>query len=139
MKNEKTHKLTNIELVEDDGQYYLSVEYLIEDANRIKKLTIPRVEIPFNSKVIPEITEEYDEEYWEIGRFGERLCRWPETHWAIKTGYGNTMKIAKLDGISYTVETIKEKEHEMTIEEIEKKLGYKIKIVSGDKKKRRLI
>lgn len=136
MKNEKTHKLTNIELVEDDGQYYLSVEYLIEDANRIEKVTIPRVEVPFNSKVMPELTEEYDEPCWEIGNFGERLGYPRRINHYIKTGYGNTMKIAKLDGISYTVETIKEKEHEMTIEEIEKKLGYKIKIVSGDKKKR---
>lgn len=135
MKYEKTHKLTNIELVEDDGQYYLSVEYLIEDANRIEKLTIPRVEIPFNSKIMPELIEEYEDSPFITPMFDERMFP-PRVHRCIKTGYGNTMKIAKLDGISYTVETIKEKEHEMTIEEIEKKLGYKIKIVSGDKKKR---
>lgn len=136
MKNEKTHKLTNIELVEDDGQYYLSVEYLIEDANRIEKLTIPRVEIPFNSKIMPELIEEYEDSPFIAPIFDERMFPPPQVHRCIKTGYGNTMKIAKLDGISYTVETIKEKEHEMTIEEIEKKLGYKVKIVSGDKKKR---
>lgn len=135
MKNEKTHKLTNIELVEDDGQYYLSVEYLIEDANRIEKITIPRVEIPFNSKVMPELTEEYNEPDCGIGTFGERLFI-PRVNRYIRTGYGNTMRIAKVDGVSYTIETIKEKEHEMTIEEIEKKLGYKVKIVSGDKKKK---
>ena len=136
MKNEKTHKLTNIELVEDDGQYYLSVEYLIEDENRIEKVTIPRVEVPFNSKTFPEFKETYDEECWEISTFGQRIACPPRTYWTIKTGYGNTAKISRLNGISYTVEIIKEKEHEMTIEEIEKKLGYKVKIVSGDKKRK---
>lgn len=130
IKNKKTHKLTNIELIEDNGQYYLSVEYLIEDENRIEKLTIPRIEIPFNSKFMPDITRDFDA--IPFNTCGVVL---PVSRCFIQTGYRSKLEIEKVDGIYFKVETIKEKEHEMTIEEIEKKLGYKVKIVSGGKKK----
>lgn len=129
-ENKKTHKLTHIELVEEDGQYYLSVEYLIEDDNRIEKLTIPRVVLPFNSKFMPDVTMGRDLAY-----FANNIPLYREEQYFIKTGFYEKLEIEKVNGVCFILQTIKEKEHEMTIEEIEKKLGYKVKIVSGGKKK----
>ena len=45
--------------------------------------------------------------------------------------YGEDPKGVATDAVGiFFVETIKEKTQEMTLEEIEKKLGYKVKIVS---------
>ena len=121
---EAQHKLTKIELVrETGGQYYLDVEYEVEDDKSIRKLIIPRVRLPFNDNVYPNITTSYPT-YFTV--YNEcKIC----------TGCDNDTSVEKHDGIFYKVEVLKEKEHELTIAEIEKKLGYKIKIVSEDKKK----
>jgi hypothetical protein len=121
----KNSKITKAELIEDCGSYYLSLEYLLEDDNRIEKLTIPRVMLPVDGSFYPGFESSLDYDFWDPRKI------------ELKASYsGVSLRVLKdSDGNYYTYETIKEKEHEMTIEEIEKKLGYKVKIVSGDKKK----
>lgn len=123
----KTSQLTNIELIKENGAYYLSLEYLLEDENRIEKLIVPRAKIPIDNGFCPILDHSTPtlsnyycggNTYLESGYEGVRF--------ELKAGP---------DARLFTFETIKEKEHEMTIEEIEKKLGYKVKIVSGGKKK----
>ena len=123
----KTHKLEKIELVEECGQYYLDVTYLIEDDHKIEKLWIPRIRIPFNANIYPDITGDRNPLFLSLDPIF-KINASADSH--------GDLRIEKLHNtVLFTTETIKEKTHEMTISEIEKKLGYKIKIVSEGKKK----
>ena len=117
----KKSKITKAELIEEKGSYYLSLEYLLEDDDRVEKLTIPRVVLPVDLSFYPGFTTKTDFSMWE-----PRIIE-------LRASYsGDVLRVVRdPNGNYYTYETIKEKEHEMTIEEIEKKLGYKVKIVSG--------
>lgn len=117
-----SQELEKVELWRDDktGEYFFRLEYLCEDESEVFKIIFPKVEtgIPLRH-VYPNITH---------GMFpGITVCRLPfncshdeEGHLALGDEKGNFM---------YR-ETITKKTHEMTMEEIEKKLGYKVKIVS---------
>lgn len=122
-----TSKITNVELVKENGAYYLSLEYLLEDENKVEKLTIPRAKIPIDDGFYPVLVHSTPTFSTYFG--GGRV--------SLNSGYeGHRFELkADPNGNLFKFETIKEKEHEMTIEEIEKKLGYKVKIVSGGKKK----
>lgn len=120
-------QLANVELVKENGAYYLSLEYLLEDDNRVEKLIIPRAKIPIDNDFYPILAHSTPTFSRYFGGGNVSLESGYE-------GYRFELK-AGPDARLFTLETIKEKEHEMTVEEIEKKLGYKVKIVSGGKKK----
>ena len=122
-KNEREHELKDIQLFEEDGQYYLKLKYLLEDEHRISELNIPKVELPFNAKLYPYIYSNF--------------CCGPENRYTLQSSYGEPLKIVPVRPfnkcpVCYTETTIKEKHKEMTLAEIEKKLGYKIKIVAEE-------
>lgn len=127
---DKKHKLTYINLYEEDGQYYLRLEYQIEDDSGIHKLEIPQVEIPFNSKAFPDLVQS-TETGEEIGRYN---LYYPKTLCTLKTGhYPMYVKKAPSEIVNhkvfYTIKTIEEKVKEVTMKDIEKKFGCKVKIV----------
>lgn len=118
-------KLTNIELKKDEEtmSYYLDVTYEYEDDRGYYEIHFPHVLLPFYEKVMPTLRD-------DVG--------WGGIDDSIVSLYDNSLHLAKgktkhvEDGkYNYTIKTLKEKCHEMTLEEVEKKLGYKIKIVSG--------
>ena len=107
--------LTNVKLVKDKIGYCLDVTYRIETLNSIEECRIPCMHLPislhrFGIKL---------EEDWGLG----------DTHTA-NIGFGEMTLMPDKDGNEYYVKTIKEKTKEMTLEEIEKKLGHKVKIVN---------
>jgi hypothetical protein len=114
----------DLSLVNDNGRLYLSVKFLVENSHRVERYTIPRIVIPFDTTVIPNIQSRYDDYY-------------PRTKDDLKisTGYYPALDIEKLNGVAYTVETVNEKPQKLTVAEIEKKLGYKIEIVSEESNK----
>ena len=108
MKDRSTK--VKMDLHSDVYGFYLSAEYTYDDKYSTRKLSIPKIRL---NDVLQEpcfhITN--DVTYVDIG-FGE--CRLePDSN-----------------GRCYTMTTLKEKPQEMTLSEIEKKLGYKVKIVS---------
>lgn len=105
--------LTSIELQHDDEHgYYLSVRYRIEDDSHIEDVYIPKVSLPINKhRVSVSFLDD-----------GHRFC---------DIGFG-LREIFKTDnGLCIYTRIIEEKTHEMTLDEIEKKLGYKVKIVNS--------
>ena len=104
---------------EDTGQYFFRLEYLCEDDAEVYRLIFPKVEtgIPLMQ---PHLASDY---YMHSGRditkIAFNLCD-DEGHIAYPDKNGNRLYW----------ETVSVKTHEMTMEEIEKKLGYKIKIIS---------
>ena len=113
-------KLKDLELLwdPDHKEYYLKAKYEIEDDYRVTEHIFPHIVLP--------ITNDFmviggDTLYCGFGALGLRSDK----------AYipGTDGKIIESPHI---IRIIEEKTQEMTIEEIEKKLGYKIKIV-GDK------
>ena len=97
--------IEDLKLIEEDGEYFLDISILIDsrfETGRYKCMA----KLPITSS-----------------RFSisEDICRGK----MIDIGFGN---LPCVGGVTY--QTIEKKEQTMTLSEIEKKLGYKIKLVS---------
>ena len=118
--------LKNLNLYEKSGQYFLSAEYLYEDNKGKYRMLIPAISLPFYiSDEFPHIESYHGTTDWShinVNGHEFNLCN----------GECFTEKAGKIKNVQYVIETLETKVHEMTIDEIEKKLGYKIKIV-GEK------
>lgn len=119
-------KLKSVELVEENNQFYLDAIYDKENEGIKSEIHIPRIEIPF---VRSDIDEDKQKSYGTISI--STSCEDGYYHEAsINLGKGD-LPLKKVEGpngkyIFYTEQYL---EREMTVEEIEKQLGYRVKIV----------
>ena len=113
-------KLKDLELFWDPDrkEYYLKAKYEVEDDYRITEHIFPHIVFP--------ITDEFVAEGSDVIHCGYGAMRRRSGKVYIPGTDGKTIES------SHIIRIIEEKPQEMTVEEIEKKLGYKIKIV-GDK------
>lgn len=114
-------KVKKAKLYEEDGCYYIDVTYIYENDRVIKEVHFPKVPMP-----ITEWTGDVNKEI--IRRPYSDIC-FGSTKYSIKLGE-LLMPLEPINGIAYSEKVIEEKTQEMTIEEIEKRLGYKIKVVA---------
>ena len=119
--------LKDAQIYIQDGSRYLKLVYEYEDSYGIHELTIPQVEFPFGNRLgLMYICENNP----ELQRLSIRLC----TEGDVANVYLHNSK--SYDGlVYYTDKIIKRKPKKMTIEEIERELGYKVEIVSSKKEK----
>lgn len=112
--------------IQDDTRY-LKLVYEYEDSYGIHELTIPQVEFPFGNRLgLTYICENNP----ALQRLSIRLC----TVGDFANVYLYDTKSD--DGLAYyTDKIIKYKPKKMTIEEIERELGYKVEIISSRKEK----
>lgn len=122
----KKSELKDIQFYEEDGLYYLRLKYILEDDKFIKELEIPKVRVPFNPFSFPEFSSRVYDDFHHI-----ELVNLHTSSGSLSLYPGET---SKANHVYYTFKILKEKTTEMTVEEIEKKLGYKIKIVSNHEK-----
>lgn len=122
------YHLGNVESIElkrfafnkDDRGYYLSATYRVEDNHTIREIDIPKIRLNLDDKRFRIEIENDPFLCHRVGRvdlgFGELPIDWDMNK----------------DGQAYlfTEKILEEKYTEMTMDEIEKKLGYKVKIVS---------
>lgn len=115
--NGKDKKITikNAKLRKDMYGYSLDMTYTIETPEEISELHIPRVMLPMSNKNIEIETESTC--------FGDSIC-------TADIGFGSCRVLNNGEGRYFTIKTIETKTKEMTLEEIEKKLGHKVKIVN---------
>mgnify|MGYP003292955981 CR=1 FL=1 len=109
-------KLTDIEFHTDSKGYYVSVKYRVESDRDIREIDIPKIRLPINPNLLRLRTfGQYSHQCEANIGFGYLPCEY-----------------VKRDGhdIYFTETVIEEKTHEMTLDEIEKELGYKVKIVN---------
>lgn len=133
VKLDYTHKgytnLINARLYEEDGRYFLNLKYLVENDDEILELEIPKAQIHLDS--IPIITC-YDTEYPGYGSiYLDRIYDLTLGTNSFTLYPGET---SKANHCYYTEKRTSKKPKKMTIEEIERKLGYKIAIVSEEEK-----
>lgn len=109
-----------VKLVNDGGYgYALDITWTVETPERIEEIHIPRVSLPISADVI-QLYESSDFVY------GGK-------NYAVNMGFGK-LPVRTINGVAYTITTVKEKTQEMTLEEIERKLGHKVKIVTKEMK-----
>ena len=119
--------LKDAQIYIQDGSRYLKLVYEYEDSYGIHELTFPQVEFPFgNCLGLTHICENNP----GLQRIFIHLC----TEGDVANVYLHDTK--SYDGlVYYTDKIIKHKPKKMTIEEIERELGYKVEIVSSRKEK----
>ena len=105
-------KLTKAKLNNDEYGYSLALTYEVETLAEVQKVHFPRVQLSIEPM---EFVIEHSH-----GGFAPR----------VDFGFGMTSLFPGDDGHYFTTEIVKTKTKEMTLEEIEKKLGHKVKIVN---------
>ena len=119
--------LKDAQIYIQDGSRYLKLVYEYEDSHGVHELTIPQVEFPFGNRLNLIYIHENN---LALQRLSIRLC----TDGDVANVYLHDTK--SYDGlVYYTDKIIKHKPKKMTIEEIERELGYKVEIVSSRKEK----
>ena len=119
--------LKDAQIYIQDGSRYLKLVYEYEDSHGVHELTIPQVECPCGKRLNLIYSHEHNP---ALQRLSIRLC----TDGDVANVYLHDTK--SYDGlVYYTDKIIKHKPKKMTIEEIERELGYKIEIVSSRKEK----
>lgn len=117
-------ELKSLELFQENGKFYLKFIYEYEDMNGVYELTLPKVELPIDVKNIPKIEEDCDLSSVMIRKnyivFGKNNVLW--------------LQPDKKQHVYY-LKLLEDKRVELTMEEIEKRLGYKIKIVNDKEDK----
>lgn len=117
--NDTSIKLDRAILRKDYGPngYTLDLTYTLDSPTMTQELHIPRLVIPLETNII------------KINRYDD-LSKIINQEYCADLGFGEMKLLPDKDGAAFTVKTVKEKYTEMTLDEIEKKLGYKVKIVS---------
>lgn len=107
MKMTDEWTLKDLQLRKENNQYFLSATYEVEEKYRIKEVTFPKILLPTCHAPLILI--------------GSSM---PDGDNCIDMGFGE-MPVA----LPPIEKVIKEKVQELTLEEIEKKLGHKVKVV----------
>lgn len=106
-------QLKDLQLYKENNHYYLAAKILYDDNNGFYEVYIPKIALPINDHFEVHLTSGYYN-YQELD---------------IDFGFGKlyAMPTDGQDKMVYFT-CIEEKVHEMTLAEIEKALGYKIKL-----------
>lgn len=130
MKENLAMQLKSLKLYEENGRYYLDAIYIRESPSEICEINVPKIKLPFTcwdySKIVNDQTTSLysiGEHYIETGN-----CIFPIEK-AHKSKHINKNELP-VEGVYCTIKVIEEKTKEMTIDEIERKLGHKIKIIN---------
>ena len=126
MSNDK-ERLTLAELYKEKDKYgveHLYMKAVYEKENKYGKyeVTFPKINMNFLLNSIPVIERETQISDPSYSRYDSDIC--------INTGE-NQYRLEPVEGdICYTEKVLEEYPQKMTLEEIERKLGYKIEVVS---------
>ena len=115
-------KITNevYELYKEDGEYYLRLDFDYENSFGFFKGHVDKIKFDLRLKEVKEETTPYGAKatitlYKPLGAYGEDIA----------------LDVSRSAiGELFNIRLVKEKVQEVTMEEIEKKFGHKIKIVS---------
>lgn len=133
----KNVKLTNLEAYKGKSdEWYLKIIYQYENEDELHQRVFPRVIPPFPQGDIPVVSFA-DDPFNDINNenylvCNDRMVLWPGSY-SVKLADGE-IDLPQLSCM-VDVNLSNHEPKEMTLDEIEKKLGYRIKIVSENSKK----
>lgn len=121
----KNVKLVDAKAYKGNGAWYMELVYEYEDESGVHRRYYPKVEFPFFCGKLPP--EEFTSDHFggdelTIGLFGDEVA-------AFRGDFLNPMDGQMMHDVCVIDNLVKPAAYEMTIEEIEKELGYKIKII----------
>lgn len=119
---------------EENNRLYLKLVYEYEDELGIHELIIPKLDLEIRTDYLPLIrydsyVDPMDILNYYINRESDCFNLLRDDVTVRKNG-----ETLMCENVAYVINTLKENSHEMTLAEIEKKLGYKIKLVSEENK-----
>lgn len=121
-------KLTKVSVYQDVfGNWFMSVTYEYCDKKGKHEFTFPKVKFPLNENRIPAIFSNYDDTFIEAGDYVRNDVLQAFSGTVIDPRNGNEYTSSAVDIL---VEPVEPAVHELTLKEIEEKLGYIVKIVS---------
>lgn len=107
----------DLKLYKENDLYYLDITFQIENDNYIEEVRIPKAELPASALTY------YGDVNIRTNTIGISY---------VDLGFGELCMHESSDGHRLTRTILEHKIKEMTLSEIEKKLGHKIKIVSEE-------
>lgn len=124
-------ELSDIVPFKEYGQWYLKLIYKYEDKQGKHTVIIPKAAIPFNQKDLPSVHMPlYDKIYLPEQPYLD--CR--DSMLLYKKKCDLAIKRGVKDPYYYFDIITEYNTKEMTLDDIEKELGYKVKIVNKEKK-----
>lgn len=127
-------KAENVKLVyatayqDKNGTWYMELQYEYEDESGVHRRYYPKVEFPFFcGKLPPEefSSDRFGRDELTIGLFTNEVAVFRGNFWNRHSGQ-------LMHDVCVVDNLIKPAVHEMTVEEIEKELGYKVKIINKE-------
>ena len=126
MEEKFTPQLKDLKLYKENGQYYLNATYINEEC----EINIPKIKLPFSTFSHDELVVN-QQTYWNLNSeayIKSGSCIFPIEK-AHKTKHIDESECL-FEGVYFTA---KKRVQDMTLEEIEKKLGHKVRIVNKEK------
>ena len=123
-KKEAKFTNENFEIYKENGKHYLRADFNYENDFGIFKCHVNKLEFNLHLKELLLETDEFNR------KATVTLHRLNDDYRDEEISFHTSSDLA---GELFTVQFVKEKVQEMTVEEIENKLGHKIKIVSKSK------
>lgn len=133
-KIKNNSKAKNVKLVDavaytdENDTWYMELQYEYEDESGIHRRYYPKVEFPFfYGKLPPEefSSDCFGHDELTIGLISDEVA-------VFRGSFCNPMSGQIVHGVCIIDNLVKPAVHNMTIEEIEKELGYKIKIINKE-------
>lgn len=115
---------------EEDNHLYLKLVYEYEDEHGVCELIIPKLDLEIRTDYLPNILHDVT-----TNSHDKYFVDWENHIFSLSTPdvtVNKNDKPSTYQNVFYVVSPVKENIHEMTLAEIEKKLGYKIKLVSEE-------
>ena len=127
-------KVKNVKLVDatayqdENGYWYMELQYEYEDESGAHRRYYPKVEFPFFCEKLPP--EEFSSD--RFGRDELTISLFTNEAVVFRGNFSNPMTGQIMSDVCVIDNLVKPAVHEMTIEEIEKELGYKVKIINKE-------
>ena len=112
----------------ENGTWYMELQYEYEDKSGVHRRYYPKVEFPFFCGNLPPeefSSDRFGRDELTIGLFTKEVA-------VFRGNFSNPMTGQIMSDVCVIDNLIKPTVHEMTIEEIEKELGYKVKIINKE-------
>ena len=125
--SENSAKLKKVEPYKVDDRWYLRLIYEYRSDNgEVFEMEIPMADLPFTQNIVPEIiTDNYSDYPWDKAYFIRAFLTYVDGIYCIPIHAGKSTIADKAEGCFIRKSICKR----MTVEDIEKELGYKIEIV----------
>lgn len=125
--SDKSAKLKKVEAYEVNDRWYLRLIYEYQNDNgEVFEMEIPMADLPFTQNMVPEIiTDIYSDYPWEKNYYIRAFLTYVDGTDCVPIRHGKSTIIDNAEGCFIRKSICRR----MTVEDIEKELGYKIEIV----------